>query len=216
MTTTRQRILEEATRQLPERGYAAFTLAAVRDALDISSGSMFHAFPSKPALAAAVFVEGMADYQGYALDAIGQAPDPEGALRAWVAAHLAWLQDNRALAGYLFSSLPPEVIAEVTAPLAEYNQRFYAALADVFAHAREVGLVGEVPSKVAHVLCIAPAHEYGRMWTRGQAKAPPRDVTATLQDAAIAALASTVVASLPTKKTRASGRKVKKKKETRR
>jgi AcrR family transcriptional regulator len=192
MPTTRQRILEEATRQLPEHGYAAFKMAAVREALGISSGSLFHAFPSKPALAAAVFVEGMADYQGYAIDAIAGAPDPEQALRAWVFAHLSWIEDHRELARYLFSSLPPEVSAEACGPLDAYNARFNDVLAALFEQARAAKLVGPLPDKVAHVLCIAPAHEYGRLWSRGQADTPPRDIVKLLQNAAIAALANTV------------------------
>jgi AcrR family transcriptional regulator len=60
---TRARILKEGTEQFARGGYAAFTLASVRDALQLSSGSMFHAFASKAALAAAVYVEGMSAYQ---------------------------------------------------------------------------------------------------------------------------------------------------------
>jgi AcrR family transcriptional regulator len=44
-------------RELPRVGYAAFTMASVRDTLGLSNGSVFHAFPSKAALAAAVYVE---------------------------------------------------------------------------------------------------------------------------------------------------------------
>src|ERR1700759_106942 len=95
---TRSRIVAEATRQLTEHGYAAFTIAAGRDALALSSGSMFHAFRSKPALAAAVYVEGMADYQRSATAAIRGEDDPARALGAWIAAHLGWIEDRRDLA----------------------------------------------------------------------------------------------------------------------
>ncbi|MET0390717.1 MAG: TetR family transcriptional regulator [Polyangiales bacterium] len=195
MGNTRQRILAEATRQLTEVGYPAFTVAAVRDALTLSSGSMFHAFASKAALAAAVYVEGMAAYQRVAVAAIAAAPDAEGALRAFIAAHLAWIEDHQPLARYLFDTLPDDVAEHAQAPLAAHNAAFFAALEGLFRKLERAGLCGKLEHAVAHVLCIGPAHEYGRLWTRGSAAQPPRELTRAFQDAALAALVTTVTTS---------------------
>jgi len=192
MGDTRNRILAEAARQIAARGYARFTMASVRTALRLSSGSMFHAFASKPALAAAVYVEGMADYQRAAIAAIAASRDPGSALRAWIAAHLGWIEDHRELARYLFSTPPDEVMAEAARPLAEHNRRFYTALESLFAQATAGGLMAPLPRPVAQALCIGPAHEYGRQWTAGHAAVSPRRVTGAFQDAALAALAATI------------------------
>lgn len=192
MTDTRARIIAEATRQLTQLGYAAFTIASVRDALGLSSGSMFHAFGSKPALAAAVYVAGMAQYQQTASAAIQKAAPPEAALRGWIAAHLGWIEDHRDLSRYLFSTLPDEVMAEAAAPLEDHNAAFYAALSDLFARAVDAGLMARMERPLAMALCIGPAHEYGRQWIRSNAATLPRQISRTLQDAALAALASTV------------------------
>ena len=192
MGETGARILAEATRQLVRSGYSAFTIASVRDALGLSSGSMFHAFASKPALAATVYVEGMAAYQRAATAAITGAPDPESALRAWIAAHLAWIEDHRDLARYLFSTLPDEVSAEAAGPLAAHNEAYYATLVSLFENAADAGLMDSIARPVAHAICIGPAHDYGRQWTSGNAMAPPRKLTRMLQDAALAALAATL------------------------
>ena len=189
---TRTRILAEATRQLVELGYAAFTMAAVRDALGLSSGSMFHAFPSKAALAAAVFVEGMSDYQRAASQVIHGVGDAEAAVRALVAVHLAWIEDHRALARYLFGTPPDEVMALAKEPLAARNAEFYASLDSLYQRVAEAGLSGRIEPRLAQVLCLGHAQEYGRQWTRGNAPLSPRKVTRALQDAALAALASTV------------------------
>ena len=192
MRDTRSRIVAEATRQLPRVGYAAFTVAAVRDALRLSSGSMFHAFPSKAALAAAVYVEGMTDYQHAATEALEAASDPADAIRAWVAVHLGWIEAHRELARYLFSTLPDEVAVAASAPLAERNRDFYAALTRLFTAAHAAGLAGHLPRPVAQTLCIGPAHEYGRLWARGAAEVAPSSLVTMFQGAALAALASTV------------------------
>jgi AcrR family transcriptional regulator len=206
MSATRELILREASRQLLEVGYAAFTVAAVRDALGLSSGSMFHAFSSKAALAAAVYVEGMSSYHREALSAVEResADDPEQAIRALVAVHLAWIEDHRALARYLFDTLPDEVMALARAPLSERNRAFYGKLEGLVERAQAAGLVGPVDLRIVQSLCIGPAHEYGRKWTRGEATLSPRQVTPLLQDAALAALASTVH---PRDRARPRGRK---------
>jgi AcrR family transcriptional regulator len=192
MSGTRERILAEATRQLLRDGYAAFAVARVRDALELSSGSMFHAFSSKPALAAAVYAEGMVEYQRAAVAAIQRAAGPAEALRALIRTHLAWIEDHRDLARFLFATPPDEVAAELAAPLASHNAAFYAEESALFARAAEAGLMGALPRALAHALCVGPAQEYGRLWTRGDATAPPRRVTRALQDAALAALAATI------------------------
>jgi len=194
MSDTRARILAEATCQLTAVGYSAFTMASVRDRLGLSSGSMFHAFPSKPALAAAVYVTGMADYHHKATRAITRARDPERALRAWIAAHLGWIEDHRDLARFLFATLPGEVMAEAELPLRAHNDRFYAALTELFEQAIAAGLMGRLERAVAQSLFIGAAHEYGRQWTRGNAPSPPRKLCRRFQDAALAALASTLPA----------------------
>lgn len=188
---TREAILSEATRQLTEVGYAAFTMASVRKALELSSGSMFHAFPSKAALAAAVYVEGMAAYQSAAMAAIEKARGPQRALRAWIAVHLEWIEEHRTLAGYLFSTLPEEVMAEVERPLAQRNAAFYLALDALFDRAVDAGLMGRLPREVALALCVGPAHDYCRKWTRGAVDVSPRKLKRVFQDAMCASLAST-------------------------
>ena len=191
MSSTRAQILKEATQQLTSVGYTAFTVASVRDALGLSSGSMFHAFASKPALAAAVYVEGMSAYQRAALDAIEAEPDPAGAVSALIATHLCWIQDHPELARYLFSTLPTEVMELAQQPLSERNAAFYQRVEALFRSATAAGLMGPLDLSVAHALCIGPAQEYGRKWTRGLATAPPRALIRTLQAAALAGLAST-------------------------
>lgn len=166
-------------------------MASVRDALALSSGSVFHAFASKAALAAAVYVEGMSDYQRAASQALA-APDAESALRQLIAVHLGWIEDHRALARYLFGTLPDEVMVLAKAPLAERNAEFFASLESLYQRAADAGLSARLEQRLAQALCIGPAQEYGRQWTRGNASISPRRVTRTLQDAAIAALASTL------------------------
>ncbi|MGW4092037.1 TetR/AcrR family transcriptional regulator [Nocardia sp. NPDC004750] len=187
---TRERILAEATEQLLAKGYASFTVAGVRDRLGLSSGSMFHAFGSKAELAAAVYVSGMLDYQRTMLACL-DAPDvgAEQAIRAMLAAHLGWVEDHRDLARFLFATLPDEVAGFAETELAQHNRVFFDAL-----ERRYRELIGTAEPgggyPMAHAICAGPAQEYCRQWVRGRVAARPRTLTATFQEAAIAALAT--------------------------
>lgn len=189
--TTRRRILEEATRQLLEKGYPAFTIAGVRDALGLSSGSMFHAFASKPALVGEVYVQGMRDYQDVAVAAITSVDDPAQAIRAWIEAHLSWVTAHRELARFLFSGQPDEVVAASADGLADANAAFYKAVEDLFAAAVDVGLMAPLPLGVGYSLVMGPTQEYCRRWTRGAAGDDPITLAGPFTRAARAALLAT-------------------------
>ncbi len=188
MTSTRNRILREARTQLLDRGYAAFTVAGVRDALGLSSGSMFHAFPSKAALAAAVHVDGMVDYQRTAVAALDTGDGPESSLRALVAAHLAWVEDNAAMAGWLFSTLPDDVAAIALPDLAKPNEAFFGRLVQLYLDWEPAAEAGRDGFPLIHAVAVGPTQEYCRQWVRGRVSRPPRELTAALQDAAVAAV----------------------------
>jgi len=179
--STRQRILSEATRQLLDKGYLAFTIAAVREATGLSSGSMFHAFPSKPALAAAVYVEGMRDYQHAAMAALNTSDDPLASLHALLAVHLSWVEQNPALARFLFATLPKEVSEAAKPALMQANQDYFAAI-----RRRYDELEADFP--LAHVIWMGATQEYCRQWVRGTVDVPPTELTETLQRTGLAAL----------------------------
>lgn len=194
---TRDRILDAATRRIGEVDYPAFTVASVRDELGLSSGSMFHAFPSKAALGAAVYVAGMVDYQQTALAVIAGRTEPVDALPALVERHLGWVEDNPGLTRFLFSTLPGDVAAHAAAPLADHNRRFFAALDDFYERLADDGLMGRIDRSLAHAVAIGPAQEYCRQWVRGSVPTEPRAVAPVLGSAALAALAATTTVPTP-------------------
>ncbi len=191
MASTRERILAEATSQLSEHGLESFTVAGVRDSLGLASGSMFHAFASRAALAATVYVEGMADYQRTVLAALDPTEDAEAGIRALIDSHLGWIEDHPGLARFLFATLPADVAAAAEAPLKAHNDMFFGALDRFYDRLTLAGLVERgVERRVAHAICIGPSQEYCRQWTRTGGGPLPRQLSPTFQAAALAAVRS--------------------------
>src|ERR1700735_4210534 len=59
----RDRLMETARRRFAAQGAIAATLDEIRRDADVSVGALYHHFPDKPALAAAVYAELMSQYQ---------------------------------------------------------------------------------------------------------------------------------------------------------
>ncbi|MEA2057734.1 MAG: thioesterase family protein [Actinomycetota bacterium] len=189
--STKARILEHTVGILSDIDAQSLTMRDIAGDLSISSGSLFHAFPNKQALLAACFAEGIRRYHDQAIEALEQGGEPVGALRAFIAAHLFWVEGNAGLARFLFSPLPTGVNKEAKALAASTNRRFVDALGNLFSSLASEGAMADVCSQLAHSLAIGPSQEYCRKWLRNATETKPSGLIDVFQTAAVAALAAT-------------------------
>src|SRR5207244_57647 len=81
----------------------------VRRRSGASIGSIYHHFGSKEELAAALYVEGLRDYQNGYLRELEQHSGAEAAVKAVVRYHLNWIAAHQDLARFLFQHRDPEL-----------------------------------------------------------------------------------------------------------
>src|SRR5687767_8188504 len=124
----RDLIVRAALALFVERGYGPTTMAEVCARAAVSNGSLFHHFPSKEALAAAVYLEGLARYQARLLEALRAEADAERGVRAAVGAHLAWVGEHADWAQYLFEMGRSEAVGAAAGELAAQNRAFFGAV----------------------------------------------------------------------------------------
>jgi acyl-CoA thioester hydrolase len=191
MADTKTRILKHTLGILSDRDAQSLIMRDIAGDLNISSGSLFHAFPNKQALLAACFAEGIRRYHDEAIKALERTDEPIGALRALIAAHLLWIEGNAGLARFLFTSLPTEVDTDAKALATQTNRRFAAALGDLFASLTSDGAMADVSPQLAHSLAIGPSQEYCRKWLRNTTETRPSTFIKSFEGAAVAALAAT-------------------------
>ncbi len=194
MESTRDRILNRALEILSGAESASFTMQALAEDLDLSSGSVFHAFPTRRSLVASAFAAGIARYHEAVIEAIGGSDDPRDSVRSFVAAHLDWVEANAGLARFLFTSQPDDVAGEASELAGASNDRFALVQAELFGVLAHGGAMADIDPRLAHSLAIGPSQEYCRKWLRGTASIPPSQVASTLQVGALAALAATLAA----------------------
>jgi AcrR family transcriptional regulator len=178
MTTTidtisaRDRILAAALPLFVERGFANVRSEDVRAAAGVSNGSLFHAFPTKDAIAVALYVGAIGDYQGALLAEIERGRPAAETVRALVLAHWKWVAAHEAEARFLFEMGRPDWHAGAAARTQALNDGFEAAYARWWSDAAAAGEVHDMPLGAARAVILGPSMMALRHWLRGGGRKP--------------------------------------------
>lgn len=184
MGARRQEILDAALRSFSDKGVAAATVDEVRRLSGASVGSIYHHFGDKEGLAAALYVEGLRDYQGGYLEIVRRRPDAERGIKAVVRHHLRWVAAHPDLARFLLSGPPPGA-GEQLEPM---NRELFAVTRE-WVDAEVAGRrMRPMPRELMYAVLIGPAHEFSRHWLAGRTSTSMRTVERVLAQAAWDAL----------------------------
>jgi AcrR family transcriptional regulator len=178
----RGRLLEVARHRFAADGAIAATLEDVRREAGVSVGALYHHFPDKPALAAAVYAQLMGEYQAGFVAMLRAHDTAEGGIRGGVAYHLEWVATHRNEAILL---LGDRFASEA---LREKNRDFFAAIRDWWRPHHTYGALRAIQPGITAALWLGPAQEYTRYWIAGGLPDMPQEVVATFAAAAWAAL----------------------------
>jgi AcrR family transcriptional regulator len=172
--TARDRILAAARTRFASDGVYAATLDDVRRDAGVSVGAVYHHFPDKERLAAAVWLDALERYQAGFLDVLRESTGAREGVEGAVAFHLRWVVQHREDAVLLFSARPSTA--------REPNRAFFRAVRGWWReHAAELG---DFDLDVAHALWLGPSQEYCRHWLAGRARRVPAAVRDELAAAA--------------------------------
>jgi AcrR family transcriptional regulator len=172
----KQKILDAALRAFADKGYAAATLADVRELSGASTGSIYHHFGDKEGLAAALYLEALRDYQEGVRAVLDRETDSERGIKGLVRHHLRWVGAHPDLARFLLAGRPPGAGER----LEEMNQELLAAVADWL---RGRGL-RRMPGDVFYAVLLGPAQEFTRQWLAGRARSSMAAAERSLAEAA--------------------------------
>jgi AcrR family transcriptional regulator len=174
----RDRLLQVARRRFAVDGALAPTLDQVRREAQVSVGALYHHFPDKPALAAAVYAELIGEYQAGFVAMLRDHDTAEGGIRGGVAYHLRWVTEHRGEAGLLLGDrLDSDALRAA-------NRDFFAAVRDWWRPHHTYGVLRPMRVGVTAALWLGAAQEYSRHWISGGDATMPRDVVGTFAAAA--------------------------------
>lgn len=177
--SARERLLAAALARFDAEGALAATLEDIRREACVSVGALYHHFPDKTALAAALYVELTRDFQDGFLSELRAHAGAEEGVKAGVRFYLRWVSANRAAAAFLLSERPNR-----DGELRERNRLFLGEAMAWWQTHVHYGVLRSLPFDLIHALWLGPAHEYTRQWVAGRGKRVPGTVAGVLADAA--------------------------------
>lgn len=184
----RRDILDAALACFVAKGLVATTIEEIRRAAGASIGSVYHHFDSKDDLAAALYVEGLRDYQKGAVAELHAHPVAEEGVKAAVVHHLRWVMGHNDLAYFIFSMGGLHSPGPHADELRGLNQAFFSEYRRWLTRHIRTGEIRKIPPDLYYALWIGPAHELARHLVSGRVKTPWQQAADLLADAAWTAL----------------------------
>jgi AcrR family transcriptional regulator len=178
----RDRLLRAARRRFAVDGALLPSLDEVRREAEVSVGALYHHFPNKPALAAAVYAQLIGEYQAGFVAMLRKHDTAEGGIRGGVAYHLRWVTEHHSEARLLLGDRLD------SAALRDVNREFFAAVRDWWRPHHAYGALQPMRLGVTAALWLGPAQEYCRYWIAGGNAKMGRDAVETFAAAAWAML----------------------------
>jgi len=161
----RRQIIEAALACFSQNGVIETTMEEIQRKAGVSNGSLYHHFRSKDQLAAAVYLEGILDYQtGLLGRVIGQAEPRDGVL-ALVGFHLGWVYEYPEWSAYLIQSRSDDFSSEIHRSIAEANRIFFAELETYFRPFVQAGILKNMPSYIRLSLLLGPCQQCAHLMT---------------------------------------------------
>src|SRR5271165_5432852 len=183
----RERLLRAALARFDADGALGATLEDIRREAGVSVGALYHHFPDKTGLAAALYVELTREFQDGFLAELRAHSGAEDGVKAGVRFYLRWVSANRAAAAFLLSERPDR-----DGELRERNRLFFGEAMAWWQTHVHYGVLRSLPFDLIHALWLGPAHEYTRQWVAGRGRRVPGTVAGVLADAAWQTLKETV------------------------
>ena len=167
--SVRTRILDSALSCFIEFGYDQTTIARIRERSEVTNGALFHHFPSKEAIADALYVEALSSFQEGLWELLSRRPrSVRAAVRAVLAHQLAWTEAHADRARFLYMRGHVDWDTPAGAELAARNRSLADAYREWMAPLVRAGQVRPMSMLMATAIVGGPAHAIARRWLSGE------------------------------------------------
>jgi AcrR family transcriptional regulator len=160
----REQITRAAIDVLSSEGFAATSLAAIAERLNVSKGILSYHFPAKAELLQGVVTYVLADAGAWMTQRMGHATSFRGALHVYIGANISYLDTHRAeilaLTEVLGNARATEGVPEL---FATSQSEAINGLAALFEGGRAAGEFGDVPARMLAVSLRATIESISEM-----------------------------------------------------
>jgi AcrR family transcriptional regulator len=174
-------------------GFAGTTMADIRVRARASIGSIYHHFRSKEQLAAALYVEGLRDYQESFLAELDRRSRARDAVLALVRHHLQWIRKNPDLSRFLYDHRQSEFVTAAESAIKDLNEHFHRAGFSQWQRFVDKGEMIELPPDLLTAILLGPSQEFARHWLAGRTKTSLENAADVLAESAWRGLCVTTI-----------------------
>lgn len=170
---TRQRALIAALALFDAQGVDATTIEQVRDAADVSIGSLYHHFGSREGLVTALYEDLLERYRIALMAELSKHDTPRSFLDTFVKTHIAWSVRHPDAARFLAEHRYHRAVTMAEAKLQRGTAEFMRPLMLLFRPAIEAGILKPVAPDVLISLVVGPVQAWLRSHRAGKASLRP-------------------------------------------
>lgn len=175
--STRQRALVAALALFDAQGVEATTIEQVRDAAEISVGSLYHHFRSREGLVVALYEDLLAQYRTAITAELVRHSGIRALLDGFVKTHIDWAMQNPMAERFLSEQRHHRTLSAVEGRLQGDTADFIRPLLRRIKPAVEAGVLKPLPPELLLSLVIGPVQTWLRMHRSGSSRLNP-DVAA--------------------------------------
>lgn len=151
-----------------QHGVEAATIEQIREASGASSGSIYHHFGSKQAIAVALYLDGMEELAVLLRDAMREQDDLRVGIRTVLVRYFHWVSEHRDWALYLLRVATADLGQDEADAIDEINRRTRDDLAQWLRPYVERKEIVHLPDELYASLIFGAATHYARHWLVGR------------------------------------------------
>lgn len=156
----RNRILQQALELFLSSGLSATTLDQICSACEISRSSFYHQFPSKEAVAVALYSQAIAEIHQGIRACLGESL--RAGLEGMLGAYLSWFETHPRQGAFVWKVMGSELMAEHIAAVAEQQRLFHSEVIEWLEPFVRSGQARRFSAPVLVALVIGPARDFVR------------------------------------------------------
>jgi AcrR family transcriptional regulator len=184
----RQSILDAALECFSTIGYDQTTLADIRERAGASTGSIYHHFGSKEAIAATLYLEGIQQTQDAGLEALLRTRTARTGIAAQVGAYIDWVVAHPDMARFLFAMRHAPFLDGAEPTIGDLNREVHRRATAWFAARAAEGELPDLEPAMRWAIVFGPCRHWAGSWLRGSTTTSPEQAKRLIATAAHAAL----------------------------
>lgn len=189
-TSTKALLLEAAAKVFLQHGFTAASMDLVRQEAGVSNGSLYHHYPTKAALADALYAYTLRDFHSALLVAISGRASAQAGVKGLIRSYVQWVVEHPERARLLHKLRRVGDMADAASRRNEANAEAFSALSAWMHKQVEAGEMRAMPFPVWMALVFSPALSLTQQWVTQTPPSVPPKARAALEHGAWMAVAA--------------------------